>query len=522
MTADVTQMRGRNGFWREMLDGWMSIMTQPSVDAFREQKARADPLKIVVGVGLLGLVIGLWALAIKPAALVTGTETGLVDLLRIIFFTEADFFILSLVLFFIAQGFGGTGSFTQHSYLLSLVTVPLGMIVTAFLFVGDKLGLTLAAVLNPLSPIGIVSIFIVLFGLYGLLLLLFALQATHEIQSSAVFYTVGAPLAIWGILRVASMFAAGEENVITAEWAFIAGQWGKGTLQELLLGHLWLVAFSVAIAVVLGVMMGVFITWPSQRPKLSHVVVLIPLALFLLLWAASSGLLGEGMAETIKGTVKEWDRSLMRVEGFFAAPCDIVGAIVSKPAAVGMIGAVFTIILYALFLVGETAGEITLYILGIILTIPSVALFGAMIGTLGTGPFNAAFALILYAQLPIVRNTYTGIRAVAPEVTEAGRGMGMTEWQLLLKVKLPMAVPVIMTGVRVAIVMLVGIASIGAYIGNDTLGKYIFEGIYRAQEKRYIAGAILVATLAMAVDYFLGWLQNVLTPEGLKGRREAT
>ena len=518
---DVAQMRRRNGLWREMLDGWVKALTEPSLDAFRAQKERADPLKTVIGVGLLGLVIGLWAMAVGPAPLATGTEIMWVDLLRVIFFTEADFFIISLILFFIAQGFGGTGTFTQQSYLLSLVVVPLGMIVTAFLFVGDKLGLTLAAILNPLSPIGIVSIFIILFSLYGLLLLFFALQAAHEIQSSAVFYTVGAPVVVWGILRVASMFAAQEENLITTEWDFIAGQWEKGTLQELLLGHLWLVAFSVAIAVVLGVAIGVFITWPSQRPRASHLVVLIPLALFILLWAASSGMLGEGMAETIKDTVKGWDRSLMRVEGFFAAPCDIVGAVVSKPIAVGMIGAVFTIILYTLFLAGEAVGEVTLYILGIILTIPSVALFGAMIKPLGTGPFNAAFALILYAQLPIVRNTYTGIKAVAPEVTEAGRGMGMTEWQLLLKVKLPMAVPVIMTGVRVAIVMLVGIASIGAYIGNDTLGKYIFEGIYRAQEKRYFAGAILVAALALTADYFLGWLQNVLTPEGLKGRREA-
>ena len=97
----------------------------------------------------------------------------------------------------------------------------------------------------------------------------------------------------------------------------------------------------------------------------------------------------------------------------------------------------------------------------------------------------------------------------------------MTELQLLLKVKLPMAIPVIMTGVRVAIVMLIGITAIAAYIGNDTLGEYIFSGISRAQEKRYIAGAILVAILALAVDYFLGWLQNLLTPKGLKGRREA-
>ena len=341
-----------------------------------------------------------------------------------------------------------------------------------------------------------------------------------NLQASAVVYTLGIPLIGWGILRVASMFAAHEENMITTEWDFIARQWTKGTVQELLLGHLWLVAFSVAIAVVLGVVIGVLITWPSRRPQLSHLVILIPLVLCFLLWASSSGLMGEGMANSIKDTVRGWDRSLNRVGGFFGPLLNILAAIISKPAAVGMIGMIFTIILYALFLAGEAASALTLYIAGIILTIPSIALFGVMIKPLGIGPFNAAFALILYAQLPILRNTYTGIKAVAAEIVEAGRGMGMTELQLLLRVKLPMAVPVIVTGVRVSIVMLIGIAAIAAYIGNDTLGEYIFAGIQRAQEKWYIAGAILVAVLALAVDYFLGWLQNRLTPEGLKGRQE--
>ncbi len=524
MTTDLAQTQRQNGIWREMLNSWMSILTEPNLDTFRAQKARSDPLKTALAVGLLGLVVGLWALAVKPAAQITGMETEpiLVDLLRMIFFTGADFFIINLLLFFIARGFGGIGSFSQQSYLLSLITVPLGMIVVAFLFVGEKLGLTLTAVLNPLSPVGVAGIFVILFALYGFLLLLFALQAAHEIPSSAVFYTLGAPFLAWGILRIVSMVVIGEENVITTQWVFIAEQWVKGTAQELLLGHLWLVAFSVSIAIVLGVMMGVFITWPSQRLRLSHLVILIPLALFLLLWAASSGQLGEGMADQIMSTTRDWSRSLKRIDNLYFGPLlTIVAAIIAKPAAVGMIVAVFTIILYALFLAGEMASDLTLYIAGIILTIPSVALFGAMIKPLGIGPFNAAFALILYAQLPILRNTYTGIKEVTPEIVEAGRGMGMTEVQLLLKVKLPMAVPVIMTGVRVSIVMLIGIASIAAYIGNDTLGRYIFEGIYRAQEKRYYAGAILVAVLALAVDYFLGWLQDRLTPEGLKGRREA-
>lgn len=142
--TDVAQMQRKNGIWREMLNGWMSILTKPNLDTYRAQKAQADPLQTVLGVGLLGLVLGLWALSIKPAALVTGMGTGaiLVEMLRMIFFTEADFFIIGLILFVIAKGFGGIGSFSQQSYLLSLITVPLGMIVVAFLFVGEKLGLT--------------------------------------------------------------------------------------------------------------------------------------------------------------------------------------------------------------------------------------------------------------------------------------------------------------------------------------------------------------------------------------------
>ena len=136
--ANITQMQSKNGFWRELLNGWMSILTKPSLDTFHAQKARADPLKTVLGVSLLGLVLGLWALASKPVSLAPGTETVLVELLQVIFFTETDFFIISLILFFIAKGFGGTGSFLQQSYLLSLVTVPLGMIVVAFLFVAKN------------------------------------------------------------------------------------------------------------------------------------------------------------------------------------------------------------------------------------------------------------------------------------------------------------------------------------------------------------------------------------------------
>jgi len=238
--TDVAQTQRKNGIWREMLNGWMSVLTKPNLDTFRALKARADPLQTVLGVGLLGLVLGLLALSIKPADLVAGMGTGaiLVEMLRMIFFTEADFFIIGLFLFVIAKGFGGIGSFSQQSYLLSLITVPLGMIVIAFLFVGEKLGLTLTAVLNPLSAFGVIGVFIILFALYGFLLLLFALQATHEMKPSAVVYTLGILLIVWGILRVVTMFVAGEENIITIVWGFFAEQWVNGTVQELLIGPL--------------------------------------------------------------------------------------------------------------------------------------------------------------------------------------------------------------------------------------------------------------------------------------------
>jgi osmoprotectant transport system permease protein len=519
MTTEAMGVEKRSDFWRDLIDGWTLAITRPDLEAYRKQKARADPLATVIGVGLLGLVIGLLALMIRPPFLVTGDEPPLVTLLRVIFFTEADFFVLSLILFFVAKSLGGRGSFTEQSYLLSLLAVPLGSIIVAFLFTSNRLGIALTTILNPLSPVYVVTIFILLIAFYGFLLLLFALNAAHDMPASSILYTVGAPVLIWGVLRVASMFAAGEENLITIEWRFIADQWAAGTLQELLLGHFWLVLFSVLVAIVVGVVIGVLITWPPRRPRPSHAVLLVPLVIFFILWGTSSGMFSAQLGDTIMDTVRTWDRSLGRVEGFFGPLMDILAAIVSKPAAIGAIGVLVTLIFYALLIAGERASELTLYIAGIILTIPSVALFGVMIRPLGIGPFNAAFALILYAQLPILRNTYTGIKEVAAEIVEAGRGMGMTEMQLLTRVKLPMSIPVIMTGVRVSIVMLVGIAAIAAYIGNDTLGDYIFAGIQRAQEKRYIAGAILIAVLALAVDYFMGWLQNRLTPEGLKGRR---
>lgn len=149
----------------------------------------------------------------------------------------------------------------------------------------------------------------------------------------------------------------------------------------------------------------------------------------------------------------------------------------------------------------------------IIQTIPSLALFGFLlpIPWLGARADRLAIlALTLYALLPIIRNTYTGIRGVDPAVLEAGRGMGMTESQLLLQVELPLAVSVILSGVRVAVVISVGLATIAAAIGAGGLGEFIFRGLSMVDNRVILAGAIPAAALALLADFGVGWLERRL------------
>jgi osmoprotectant transport system permease protein len=140
-------------------------------------------------------------------------------------------------------------------------------------------------------------------------------------------------------------------------------------------------------------------------------------------------------------------------------------------------------------------------------TIPSLALFGFLIPLPfigGIGARTAIVALVLYALLPIVRNTYTGITGVDAAVREAGRGMGMTDRQLLLMVELPLALGVILAGVRIATVVSVGTATIAAAIGAGGLGVYIFRGVAMVNDTLILAGALPAALLALVADALLG------------------
>jgi osmoprotectant transport system permease protein len=168
----------------------------------------------------------------------------------------------------------------------------------------------------------------------------------------------------------------------------------------------------------------------------------------------------------------------------------------------------------------EKAADGVLYVAGIIMTIPSIALFGIMIPLLslfghGIGTVPAVVALVLYSQLPIIRNTYTAIRNVNPNIIDAGIGMGMTRWQVLGRVQLPMALSVIFAGVRVAVVMSIGIGAIAAYIGAGGLGHFIFMGINQSFDGMINCGAIAVALMAIAVDYLFGFIETRLVSKGL-------
>src|SRR5437867_8205858 len=143
-------------------------------------------------------------------------------------------------------------------------------------------------------------------------------------------------------------------------------------------------------------------------------------------------------------------------------------------------------------------------------TIPSLALFGFLIPVLGIGSWTAIAALIVYALLPIIRNTYTGIAGVAPAVRGAGRGMGMTDGELLRLVELPLAAGVILAGVRVATVVSVGIATIAAAIGAGGLGVYIFRGVASVDDTLILAGAVQAALLALLADALLGLAERRL------------
>lgn len=163
----------------------------------------------------------------------------------------------------------------------------------------------------------------------------------------------------------------------------------------------------------------------------------------------------------------------------------------------------------------EKLAKVVLSITSILQTVPSLAILAMMIPFFGIGTVPAVIALFLYVLLPILNNTYLGIQSVNKDAKEAGRAMGMTQNQVLRMVELPLAVPVIMSGIRLSAVYAISWATLASYIGAGGLGDFIFNGLNLYQPELIIAGAVVVTILALVTDFILNYVEKITTPNGL-------
>lgn len=164
----------------------------------------------------------------------------------------------------------------------------------------------------------------------------------------------------------------------------------------------------------------------------------------------------------------------------------------------------------------RTGAETIIRVIGMSQTIPSIALLAFMIPLFGVGTFPAIMALWIYSLFPILRNTYSGLRDAAPNVVETGRALGMTEWQILRSVRLPLAAPTIMAGVRTSAIWTLGTATLAAFIGAGGLGVPIVAGLQLADVNLILSGALPATILALGVDALLAWVEQAVKPRGLE------
>ena len=181
---------------------------------------------------------------------------------------------------------------------------------------------------------------------------------------------------------------------------------------------------------------------------------------------------------------------------------------------------VFSVLLGVFIQRRPVARVVALTISGILLTVPSLAMFALFIPIFGIGNPPAMVALFLYAILPILRNTVTGLDSVPPAVVESAKGMGMNSRQQLLRVKLPLAWPVVMTGIRISSLLVVSIAAIAVLVGGDGLGTYIQAGLTRlglpnAANSVWV-GVVFTVLLGLVLDVFFAIVQRLTTPRGLR------
>ena len=156
----------------------------------------------------------------------------------------------------------------------------------------------------------------------------------------------------------------------------------------------------------------------------------------------------------------------------------------------------------------QKSAQLVLSLVNMLYTIPDIAMFGFLIPLTGIGKKTAVTALTVYALLPMIRNTYTGLCQVDADILEAAAGMGSTKWQVLFRIQLPMAFSVILTGIRNMVVMVISIAGIASFIRAGGLGSAIYRGIATNNSALMIAGSILIALMAIAADIVFGLLEK--------------
>ena len=179
------------------------------------------------------------------------------------------------------------------------------------------------------------------------------------------------------------------------------------------------------------------------------------------------------------------------------------------------LGIIVAIPLSVILMKFKRVAKVVIAIASMLQTIPALALLAIMIPFFGVGKVPAIIALFLYSLMPILRNTYVGLTDVNQDTIDSARGLGMTNMQLILKVDIPLAMPVIMAGIRLSAIYVIAWATLASYIGAGGLGDFIFNGLSLYQTDLIFGGTIPVIILALLTDYLLGKLERKLTPKGI-------
>ena len=167
----------------------------------------------------------------------------------------------------------------------------------------------------------------------------------------------------------------------------------------------------------------------------------------------------------------------------------------------------------------EKSSKPTLGVINFLYTIPSISMLGFLIPFSGVGNVTAVIALTIYALLPMVRSTYTGITNVDKNILEAAKGMGSTKLQILFKIKLPLAMPVILSGIRNMVTMTIALAGIASFIGAGGLGVAIYRGITTNNTAMTMVGSLLIAILALVFDFILGFIEKRISKRSIKAKK---